>query len=373
MELTIMGFKYEPTVEQLNYVKIKKEYEELAKNISIEYFEMFEEKYSDVKQVISDGVDFLHQYFEKAIEYSLTKLSESKIYTYGKEDLISKCKEKEIIDFYINEFEDIKDEFLQITNEADSERLYRELRKESRGKFVGGGFGVEGAIKGAATAGAMNIVTGMTHSFFNFIGNTITASSENKKKELLFKAVGKRLSSSLFDSIRYVYFVMMDIFSKEGKLKFKLPSNEENKKSNALFENLSSGRIPEDEQPTIIYEILKINPYDPNFYEWIISNYGDQDNEVENFAKTFGIDVHSMKKYIIDDPINQLLDISEDIHQYDLNNNKLEEEILELKEKTKNLKELFGITEKIDSEEKYIQTKNINKRKEFIYKTGNVM
>ena len=55
----------------------------------------------------------------------------------------------------------------------------REERKESRGRVVGGGFGLGGALTGMATAGAMNAVSGAGHSIINAIGN---ASSEWEAK-----------------------------------------------------------------------------------------------------------------------------------------------------------------------------------------------
>ena len=53
--------------------------------------------------------------------------------------------------------------------------------------MVGGGFGLGGALKGTATAGAINAVTGMGHSVVNAVGNVGSAISASNSKRSIYK------------------------------------------------------------------------------------------------------------------------------------------------------------------------------------------
>ena len=74
-----------------------------------------------------------------------------------------------------------------IIEDQDAQIEYRAARKAGRGRVVGGGFGVGGAIKGMATAGAINAVTGAGHSLVNAVGNVGSSISASKAKKELYK------------------------------------------------------------------------------------------------------------------------------------------------------------------------------------------
>ena len=87
--------------------------------------------------------------------------------------------------------------------EADAE--YRAARKASRGRWQGGGFGFSGAVKGAAMAGGMNLLSGMGHSVINAVGNagsSMETSSamrrlytQSETREILFDALADDLAN----------------------------------------------------------------------------------------------------------------------------------------------------------------------------------
>ena len=76
----------------------------------------------------------------------------------------------------------------KITGNAEAERTYRELRKEYRGRIIGGGFGLGGALQGMITAGVLNLASGAAHSIFNAIGNAFTNSREKRQLDNLFRS-----------------------------------------------------------------------------------------------------------------------------------------------------------------------------------------
>lgn len=73
------------------------------------------------------------------------------------------------------DLDDLYTELEELYLEKELTKQERAYRKEMRGRWEGGGFGVGGAIKGAVTAGAMNAAAGGFHSTVNLIGNTFTS------------------------------------------------------------------------------------------------------------------------------------------------------------------------------------------------------
>jgi len=65
--------------------------------------------------------------------------------------------------------------FFQLKEFQDQKKDYRQLRKDNRSYWSGGGFGIQGTIKGAVEASILNIATAAAHSTVNAIGNLGTA------------------------------------------------------------------------------------------------------------------------------------------------------------------------------------------------------
>ena len=100
----------------------------------------------------------------------------------------------------LKELKIARDELKEIDEQLELEKRYREERKDARGRWQGGGFGVGGAIRGAATAGAMNAVSGAAHSMFNAIGNLKSESlAEDARVEVVeyFDNIPQKLGNIL--------------------------------------------------------------------------------------------------------------------------------------------------------------------------------
>ena len=61
------------------------------------------------------------------------------------------------------------DKYNEILETQQAEEEYRVLRKATRDRVVGGGFGVVDSLKGMAAAGIMNAISGLGHSIVNTI------------------------------------------------------------------------------------------------------------------------------------------------------------------------------------------------------------
>ena len=118
-----------------------------------------------------------------------------------------------------DEFEEVDSRYRQIVLTAEQEKAYRDERKDARGRWQGGGFGLGGAIGGAMQAGAMNAVTGAAHSAFNFVGNMVTSASINSKKEKLFAAAStfEDLAEGVMSNVYKIHYAVVEALIENHK------------------------------------------------------------------------------------------------------------------------------------------------------------
>ena len=113
-----------------------------------------------------------------------TQLLQMDIYDISQADYYDACL---VLDTVQTSAKACKKLVQAVDQAKDEEVAYREFRKESRGRVVGGGFGLGGALKGMATAGTINAVTGMGHSVVNAVGNVSSSISASNSKRSIYK------------------------------------------------------------------------------------------------------------------------------------------------------------------------------------------
>lgn len=205
---------------------------------------------------------------------------------------------------------DLDDEVSEINRMAgeciDETKELREFRKESRGRVVGGGFGIGGALKGMAFAGAANATTGIAHSVANAIGNART--EREVKKALDERYNDPEFQDSVYSALLKMVWGIFEIYYSSHKDDYEslLVDGPSTATVPYLVENLSS--IPKDHVEEVIVEVLQKNPYYYRVYSWILNEYGIT-KDVEDFAKAFGMDfeLNKERRYILNEYAELLL------------------------------------------------------------------
>lgn len=243
-------------------------------------------KQGSVRNVLANFENSINCIFDTAIADPFYEVLKSyKIYdisgsTFAKNYLSTK---------YIRAaFSDLSKENDYIDLEQQDKADYRQERKDSRGRVVGGGFGFSGAVKGMVTAGAMNAATGLIHGAFNAIGNVGSAISAASAKSSLYSS--SKIKSSFSDAIRTdaacTFFNCVNLInSRRGaSIAFQLEVG----KSNALFENALS--VPEMREELLL-QSLQCCPWNVKVLEYIYSNYSEDRKTVLALANRFNVSV----------------------------------------------------------------------------------
>lgn len=189
----------------------------------------------------------------------------------------------------------IQEQYAEIVLDEEQKDAYRTARRQGRAKWQGGGFGLSGALKGAAKAGALNMVTGAGHMLFNGIakiGSSIAASS---KMNQIFKNEKTKeiLISGLYQSVFNIHLALIDCLNNTGvdqKSITGIIGPEDQEEASAILRNIPRINDPERQRAAMI-QAFRLDPYQKDWYRTALHIFGDQGGTLEKTERYFGISV----------------------------------------------------------------------------------
>ena len=149
----------------------------------------------NVDRLAHGYTDYLNSIFtEELVPLAVNFLVHYDIYDCSEELFIRKYQEKYFLMDNRPEFKKFLQEYTAISDEYSQKKAYQKVYRANRSKWIGGGFGIKGAIKGSIDATILNTATGL----FRGIGDGIddfysSVEFKNQKEDLL--------TENLFDNI----------------------------------------------------------------------------------------------------------------------------------------------------------------------------
>ena len=233
-----------------------------------------------VKNYADAAVDMVGKYAFSPLFDSLGLFN---IYDISDGTYVNKCVDCSPID---KAFEVVLSELEKIVDDENEMRQYRAARKAYRGRMVGGGFGLSGAIKGAVQAGAINATTGMAHSAVNAIGNMGSAIAASAQKVSLYNNSQMKdvLAAGICVSILNTYENHKQLINEHFNYFFEDGFDED--KAKALFENAM--RFPEKREMLLVESVM--NYPSENTLSYIFKHYEDERKNVYEIGEVFDLD-----------------------------------------------------------------------------------
>ena len=298
------------SAEREAYNTIRVKYQSLAQKAQDDFSERYDTLFKNIEDIHNKCDDVAMGYLGKVIDEAIRDLIK-----YG----ISDIDENEFYNNYIVDFKnnpwaegfaEIDDKYLEIVMEAEALDEYRDARAENRGRWVGGGFGVGGAIKGAAGAAAANLAMGAVHGAFNLAAKGITAIGNSFKKSALFSDTdtAASLEVSIYYMIEAVHDALVDaINDKKPETITGFRKKAEAEKAERTFGNINAGRIEGDDAKASLIECLTLDPYVAKYYDYWLKQYGDANGQLELTAQHFGLtNITETKTKLIEDKQSKL-------------------------------------------------------------------
>lgn len=125
--------------------------------------------------------------------------------------------------------------------------------------LIGGGFGGEGALQGAAIATTANMATSMISSAF------ATARRNRDERKAVVGIRSAQAKRRLAESIRSIPILgnelLVETLRDHGVDLFEMPSLDDKRKADAIVRNVASGRVPEVGEQAALTTAIKLNPY----------------------------------------------------------------------------------------------------------------
>lgn len=268
--------------------------EQAAQKTAREEYLAWYQKAGMVEAVLKDMLVFQQTLLEEQVLKPLFQdLAQAGIYDVGWKEYCAICGN-------YNEMTQERDRLQARYNEIEQARQaevdYREQRKAGRTRWSGGGFGLGGAIKGAAQAAAMNAVSGLGHSAFNAVGNIGSAVVSGGAKAGLYRdaATQDTLMKALTRDIHHIFSLHID-FLNQQKGPWIIQSFSVNR-SDALLEN---GKQLPYQRLELLRKAFQLCPWSPALLQYLFVEYPEDRVQTAALAKRFGVDLTPQMEQIL--------------------------------------------------------------------------
>ncbi|SES87300.1 zinc-ribbon domain-containing protein [Pseudobutyrivibrio sp. C4] len=263
--------------EEKNNLDMRRQYlvSEYAKGVnSCKSFDSF----------ISNSINAAQKAIDTEIEYIIEKLVEHKVFSYSGAAIKDQAsnylifERTDAVDAIMNQIDDVD-------NYAKKLAQQRAYERNSRSQWQGGGFGLKGAIKGAVTAGALNMATGAMRG----IGDSFTDSADKADVQRRVEAINNSSNKNLVinelnNSLYVLSCVYYTILDKETGISSDLVLGENRKEAKAILGNLQ--RVSDKEQKyNLLFEVLKKDPFNPEVIFQLLNDCGELNIPFEEAKK----------------------------------------------------------------------------------------
>lgn len=252
-------------------------------------FEKWYKKCGDILTVLkgyeNEATSLVIKYANRPLFSELIKLE---IYDISEDKYDEQC-----LDFteLSSALDVIADKYNAIIAEQEAAEEYRAERKASRGRVVGGGFGVGGAVKGMATAGAMNAISGAGHGIVNALGNAGSALAASSSKKALYEnnATIQLLKEGIKDDILSCFNLHMHLVNERKNSYIVSPFDSD--KAGAIFE---SAKKVISKQKELLIESFENCPWNEELLSFVFLNYKAERKNIWNISLRFHINLHNV-------------------------------------------------------------------------------
>lgn len=155
---------------------------------------------------------------------------------------------------------------------------------------------------------------------FKNLSKDYSYQNKNKKISLAQKSIENKkriieLADCIYKNCFNIHYAVVDALLDNGVDIVSSYIKEENVvKANALFNNYKDGFIDKTNECYVINQIITLNPYRQDIYEFFIKEDGDFNSEIERLTKFLGYDVKKYKEYLM----NKYVENIEENHGCDI-------------------------------------------------------
>lgn len=253
----------------------------------------------DTLSVFCDrGILAIKDLFASAEEYTLNLLHSCGVYHLSDKDIFPYTRK------YMGNTSDtlsgLLSEYQQIEEDGGKIAAYNEYLKQNRSYFVGGGFGLSGAAKGIAAAGALNATVGVFRSYADRRRTDALHSEIADQKYTLYHndKFRRALQFSIELDLKETIHGICDLFSDyDLPIIPYYPVNNLMQAGNIL-DAVCSGSVPNQDFEKVAYQIISLYPVHRDMYLYAADICPDQKHNFFSMASNYGIDLYEYHRHL---------------------------------------------------------------------------
>ena len=293
-EFCIFGKKLIVSPGRVEYNRLRSAFRSLAREQADEAAKSILQFKENPGALLCDGLAWAKPYFAKASEFAVEELLRRGRFDLDAEAYLDKCFDFEP---WKRGFGLAYDEWKAVVeSEKRREADRREFSDDAGSAWMGGGFGVGNAIKGAVVAEVLNMATGTIADSFNKIGRKKSQKKNAQNILDIFERRKKAIVGAVFDAIANGADALVACCNERGIKIDGAVTPDDIAKAERMFNNLKTGKIPANMVGDVKLGILEANPYYKDFYEYVFMSDGDATGELEKVGTFFGISLDDCKK-----------------------------------------------------------------------------
>lgn len=280
-----------------SYNKYRLMFEEEARQ-AVRRFQKLYQSNSTLEMVVKSVPDQMYQSAAPAVDRCIQVLIDHGVLTIDAERFTNMYSDA--WEAAANAHMKIQDQYAEIVLDEEQKDAYRKARREGRGRWQGGGFGIKGAVKGAATAGALNLFAGASHGIFNAGAKLVSSIAAKSKMNKIYQSKDtiNTLSGGLFETVWMFHLALIDCLDKTGadhETVGGIVTSEDQEAASAILSNIPQISDYEQRRNAMI-RAFQLDPYQKNWYRLALQFFGDQDGSLEKVEQYFGISVICCEK-----------------------------------------------------------------------------
>lgn len=261
-EVTIFGQTVQVPPNRVAYNSIRMDFIKMANEAAAQYEKLYKQDGS-IQKVINGLGEQMHDCLAPALDHCITTLIQHGVIDIDVQAFAERYQS--FAEPCAEAFNDVYDRYAEVVMDEEELNEYRKARREGRARWQGGGFGLAGALSGAVTAGALNLVMGAGHMVFNAIGRTFSSIATSFKLSKIYddpntcKTLLKGLRLSVFN-LHFALVCCLDELDIDHVPASGLVTPEEHRQGEAILSNVD--KLPtEDDKQAALLRVFDLDPY----------------------------------------------------------------------------------------------------------------
>lgn len=278
------GQKLNVTAARAEYTRMLKRFTELAVAQRAAATETIDKFKDDVDSFCSDADEWAHQYIDTAADLAVEELVAKGCLDVDRDAFLEDYLNSSLWD---NRIKELRLLARKLQEEEEEREARRQDRTESARHFFDDDYDDEKM---------MNLASAGVSGVFNMIGRGMASSEMSEKIKAKFDEDRNAYLRAIYMTIRTSVDECVSCLNDKGKgFGDGGVAREDREKADRLFNNLSRSKMPKKVAEETMLEILRLDPYKQEFYEWCFMENGDSSGELEKIAEYFGVSLAAVK------------------------------------------------------------------------------